>query len=49
MGKFPIEDLVERPPYHPNCECEVIYYIDWKDWFQCRVLFFRVMMLEIIN
>lgn len=28
MGKFPIKDLVERPPYHPNCECEVIYYIE---------------------
>lgn len=28
MGKMPIEDLVELPPYHPNCECEVIYYID---------------------
>ena len=27
MGKIPIEDLVELPPYHPNCECEIIYYI----------------------
>ena len=28
MGKIPIEDLVELPPYHPNCECEVIYYFE---------------------
>jgi hypothetical protein len=28
MGKMPIEDLVELPPYHPNCECEVIYYFE---------------------
>lgn len=28
MGKMPIEDLVELPPYHPNCECGVIYYIE---------------------
>ena len=29
-GKIPIEDLDELPPYHPDCECEVIYYIDKK-------------------
>lgn len=28
MGKMPIKDLVELPPYHPNCECEVIYYFE---------------------
>ena len=28
MGKVPIDDIVELPPYHPNCECIVIYYID---------------------
>ena len=27
-GKIPIEELDELPPYHPDCECEVIYYID---------------------
>ena len=27
-GKMPIEDLEELPPYHPDCQCEVIYYID---------------------
>ena len=27
-GKMPIEELNELPPYHPDCECEVIYYID---------------------
>ena len=27
-GKMPIEELDELPPYHPDCECEVIYYID---------------------
>ena len=27
-GKMPIEELVEIPPYHPGCECEVIYYIE---------------------
>ena len=27
-GKMPIEALDELPPYHPDCECEVIYYID---------------------
>jgi hypothetical protein len=27
-GKIPIEDLKELPPYHPDCECGVIYYID---------------------
>ena len=31
MGKMPIDDLVELPPYHPNCECEVIYYFEQKD------------------
>ena len=25
---FKIEELDELPPYHPDCECEVIYYID---------------------
>lgn len=29
-GKMPIEELEELPPYHPDCECEVIYYIDDK-------------------
>ena len=28
MGKIPIEELVELPPYHPGCECEVIYYLE---------------------
>ena len=27
-GKMPIEELDELPPYHPDCECELIYYID---------------------
>lgn len=27
-GKMPIEELEELPPYHPDCECEVIYYFD---------------------
>ena len=27
-GKMPIEELEELPPYHPDCECEVIYYIE---------------------
>ena len=27
-GKMPIEELDKLPPYHPDCECEVIYYID---------------------
>ena len=27
-GKMLIEELDELPPYHPDCECEVIYYID---------------------
>lgn len=27
-GKMPIEELEELPPYHPDCECEVIYYIN---------------------
>lgn len=27
-GKMPIEDLKELPPYHPDCDCQVIYYID---------------------
>ena len=27
-GKMPIEELEEIPPYHPACECEVIYYIE---------------------
>lgn len=27
-GKMPIEDLTELPPYHPDCECEVIYYFE---------------------
>lgn len=30
QGKIPIEELIELPPYHPDCECEVIYYIDDK-------------------
>lgn len=28
QGKIPIEELEELPPYHPDCECEVIYYFD---------------------
>ena len=28
LGKIPIEKLDKLPPYHPDCECEVIYYID---------------------
>lgn len=27
-GKMPIEELEELPPYHPDCDCEVIYYIE---------------------
>ena len=27
-GKMLIEELDELPPYHPDCECEVIYYLD---------------------
>ncbi len=27
-GKIPIEELKEIPPYHPVCECEVIYYLE---------------------
>ena len=27
-GKIPIEELAELPPYHPDCECEVIYYFE---------------------
>lgn len=27
-GKMSIEELEELPPYHPDCECEVIYYIE---------------------
>jgi hypothetical protein len=27
-GKMPIEELEKLPPYHPDCECEVIYYIE---------------------
>ena len=30
-GKMPIEELDELPPYHPDCECEVIYYIKNKE------------------
>lgn len=30
QGKIPIEELELLPPYHPECECEVIYYIDDK-------------------
>ena len=30
QGKIPIEELEELPPYHPDCECEVIYYIEEK-------------------
>ena len=30
QGKIPIEELKELPPYHPDCECEVIYYFDEK-------------------
>ena len=28
QGKIPIEELTELPPYHPDCECEVIYYFE---------------------
>lgn len=27
-GKMPIEELEELPPYHPDCDCEIIYYIE---------------------
>lgn len=27
-SKMPIEKLDKIPPYHPDCECEIIYYID---------------------
>ena len=27
-GKMPIEELDELPPYHPDCDCEIIYYIE---------------------
>ena len=27
-GKMPIQELSELPPYHPDCECEVIYYFE---------------------
>lgn len=27
-GKIPIEELTELPPFHPDCECEVIYYFE---------------------
>ena len=27
-GKMPIEELEELPPYHPDCDCQIIYYID---------------------
>ena len=30
-GKMPIEELDELPPYHPDCECEVIYYLEKKE------------------
>lgn len=30
-GKMSIEELDELPPYHPDCECEVIYYIKNKN------------------
>lgn len=28
QGKIFIEELKELPPYHPDCECKVIYYFD---------------------
>jgi hypothetical protein len=28
LGKIPIEQLDKIPPYHPDCRCEVIYYLD---------------------
>lgn len=31
QGKIPIEELKELPPYHPDCECEVIYYFEEKE------------------
>ena len=30
-GKIPIEELSEIPPYHPVCECYVIYYIEEEE------------------
>ena len=30
-GKMLIEELDELPPYHPDCECEVIYYLEKKE------------------
>lgn len=26
-GKIPVDELTELPPYHPDCECMVIYYL----------------------
>lgn len=28
LGKVRIEKIESIPPYHPDCECEVIYYLD---------------------
>lgn len=28
QGKIPIEELTELPPYHPDCECMVVYYFE---------------------
>ena len=28
LGKVKIEKIDKIPPYHPDCECEVIYYLD---------------------
>ena len=25
-GKIPVDELTELPPYHPDCECMVVYY-----------------------
>ena len=26
-GKIPVDELTELPPYHPDCECMVVYYL----------------------
>lgn len=27
-GKIPVDELTELPPYHPDCECMAIYYLE---------------------
>ena len=26
-GKIPVDELTELPPFHPDCECMVVYYL----------------------